>query len=85
MQTPSNLPSVSLRSGRAEGAMALGQTVQRPREVLQQRLRYQQAVQPRRSVAAIARIAAEPDDATITGATRSLSRRLLALNIRKDS
>jgi hypothetical protein len=28
---------------------------------------------------------AEPDDARITGATRSLSRRLLALNVRQDA
>ena len=38
-----------------------------------------------RSVASFVCLSVEPEDAKMTGGTRSLSRRLLALNIRDDS
>ncbi len=47
--------------------------------------RYVPAPLPRKPVSSFISMPAEPEDAHITGATRSLSRRLLALNIRQAS
>lgn len=40
---------------------------------------------PRKPVASVVDAAIEPEDAHLTGATRSLTRRLLALNMRQAS
>ncbi len=83
MHTPTNLPSSTSRGNYRETPLSRLQAT----GLFQRSLRHKQpataAVRP--LLSSFICLSAEPEDAKITGATRSLSRRLLALNIRHDS
>ena len=84
MYTPSNRPSASSRGTYREGApqrlqsaglFALSSRKAKPVSV--------PVIRP--ILSSFICLAVEPEDAKLTGATRSLSRRLLALNMHHDS
>ncbi len=84
MPTPSNLPSSSIRETLREGAASRFQSV----GLLVRSHRITLPLPPPafRSVPqSFLCLTVEPEDAKITGATRSLSRRLLALNMHQES
>lgn len=90
MQGPSNLPSLAARSTTNVRStpsdvpfgkmVSIGATAEKWSS-----RKYPPVAVPRRMPATFLAMPAEPDDARITGATRSLSRRLLALNVRQDA
>lgn len=82
MQLPSNLPSVGPRATTRE--ISFSATLLNPNGTVatSRKPRYAPPAVPRKPVSSFVCMPAEPEDAYITGATRSLSRRLLALNIR---
>ncbi len=85
MPVPNNLPSLTPRSTSKEVALKAGLLGSAIPGTETRRSRYAPVPAPRKSVSAVVKMATEPDDAHITGATRSLSRRLLALNVRQAS
>jgi len=85
MPVPNNLPSLTPRSTSKEIALKTGILNSTIPGVDTRRYRYAPVPAPRKPVSAVVKMATEPDDAHITGATRSLSRRLLALNVRQAS
>jgi len=85
MQLPSNLPSLTPRASIRETSFTAGFLSHSPSLPTLRKPRYAPAPVPRKPVSSIVSLPAEPEDAYITGATRSLSRRLLALNIRQAS
>jgi hypothetical protein len=85
MPVPNNLPSLTPRATANDAALGSGFLNSGKMLSDTRRPRYVPVPVPRKPVSAIVRMPAEPEDAFITGATRSLSRRLLALNMRQVS
>lgn len=84
MQIPSNLPSRVSRLTTREVSFGASLVVAGGSLAGSRRPRYAAPI-PRKPVSSFVALPAEPEDAYITGATRSLSRRLLALNMREAS
>jgi len=85
MPVPSNLPSLTPRGAPKDVILPSSFFNQARSGYETRRPRYVAAPVPRKPMSTITRMPAEPEDAQITGATRSLSRRLLALNMRQAS
>lgn len=87
MQVRNNLPSLTPRAAVRETSFTAtaGFLSHTPTLSTLRKPRYTPALVPRKPVSAIVSLPTEPEDAYITGATRSLSRRLLALNMRQAS
>jgi len=85
MLVRNNLPSLTPRAIVRETSFTAGFLSHSASLPALRKPRYSPAPVPRKPVSAIVSLPAEPEDAYITGATRSLSRRLLALNMRQAS
>jgi hypothetical protein len=85
MSFPSNLPSLTPRTMAGELKFSSAFSSVSTTFVAERRSRYTPIPVPRKPVSSIINLPAESEDAHITGATRSLTRRLLALNIRQAS
>jgi hypothetical protein len=83
MPLPSNLPSLTPRS--MVGESKFSTTFTSAALFIERRVRYTPTPVLRKPVSSIISLPAESEDAQITGTTRSLTRRLLALNIRQAS
>jgi hypothetical protein len=83
MQTPSNHPSLTPRATIRETPATSTLSTSTTSSQGNRKPRYEAPLSPRKSVTSSIRMPFEPEDAYITGATRSLSRRLLALNLRQ--
>ncbi len=80
MPYPSNLPALTPRTPSTTNQFS---TVRVP-QTAERRPRFV-AVTMRKTVTSVTALPVEPEDAHLTGATRSLTRRLLALSIRQAS
>jgi hypothetical protein len=85
MPFPSNLPSLTPRTTVGESQYSSAFSRANILVSVERRFRYISTPVPRKPASSIVCLPTEPEDAHITGATRSLTRRLLALNIRQAS
>lgn len=85
MHTLNNFPSIVPRSLSSNAQLSHGSAKAQPELSLKTLRSAVSNISRKSSPTTMLNLRIEPEDAHITGATRSLSRRLLALNIRQDS